>query len=129
MNARRAISLLRIFRKHTAFHLLKVFTFLFAWNYFAFRVELFDEEYERNHPVGSSDARTAAFSLPSLNWETFDKDNAPKAVKVEPFIFLTLLSRTPDEQFFFRPVISQHQIIRDKSPPFSPGCFTLPSTV
>ena len=111
--------MLRILRKHTALDLWKVFTLVFAWNYFSFRVELFDEEYEQNHPENTAGSQGSAFSLPSLNWETFDKDNAPKAVKVEPTVSLTLLSRTPDETFCFRVIPRQSELIRDKSPPSS----------
>ena len=116
-----ATPVMTTFRKHTALLLRawQIFTLVFAWNYFAFRVELFDDEYEQNHPAPTPASEGPAFSLPSLTWETFDKDNAPKAVRVEPVITLTLLAGTPDEQFHFRVIPRHYQLIRDKSPPSS----------
>src|SRR5258708_18792176 len=49
---------------------------LIALNYFAFRVELFKDEEVQNH-IQPSTADSIAPS--TLNWESFDKDNAPKA--------------------------------------------------
>ena len=46
---------------------------LLAFNYFAFQVELFDDEYEENHPAPTT---TCSITHPTLNWESFDKDNA-----------------------------------------------------
>jgi hypothetical protein len=88
--------------------------FLLATNYFAFQVELFEEEYEANHRRAST---TCSIASPTLTWESFDKENAPKAFIFDAgirtqFLFLLesdlstlLLSHTP-----FQPV-------RDKSPP------------
>jgi hypothetical protein len=86
-----------------------------AANYFAFQVELFEEEYEANHRQASTACSIGSLTL---TWESFDKENAPKAFVVDAdiriqFLFLfdsdpptLLLSHTP-----FQP-------IRDKSPPF-----------
>jgi hypothetical protein len=106
-----------ISRKYS--HLLRplwqVLSVLVACNYFAFRVELFRDEYEENHPNLSPG--TVSFSQPTLNWETFDKDNASTAftIKVDlRFIFITYIDcplRT--DQHTFEP----YSPIRDKSPP------------
>lgn len=87
---------------------------LVALNYFAFRVELFDDEYEQNHP---NHASVLTISLPSLNWESFDKDNAQQAFIVDAeitnlclFILPNKFEAQPDAFFPF-------SLIRDKSPP------------
>ena len=49
---------------------------LLASNYFAFQVELFEDEYEANHP---RTYETCSITQPTLTWESFDKENAPKA--------------------------------------------------
>ncbi len=85
-----------------------------AANYFAFQVELFDCEYEANHP---KQAERATVTSPSLTWESFDKDNAP-----QPFVFDALIRIEP---FFFLPPPVELQVpdvripavLRDKSPP------------
>ena len=96
----------------------KVFKFiamLIAMNYFAFRVELFDEEYDQNHPNHVSGA---ALSASSLNWETFDKDNAPQAFVIDAEIRIELLCFCADSfrQEFY--IDEPFQLIRDKSPPY-----------
>jgi len=91
---------------------------LVAFNYFAFRTELIEREYDDNHPQHYS---TLSITLPSLNWETFDKDNAPKAITIAvglhiDFLFnVQTVPKTPKESF------QPYQPIRDKSPP----CFFL----
>ncbi len=87
---------------------------LLASNYFAFQVELFEEEYEANHP---QPAGTVAFGAPTLNWESFDKDNAPKAFVFDAGLRVEFL-------FVFRSstvqVLPPHfpcEPVRDKSPP------------
>jgi hypothetical protein len=88
---------------------------LVATTYFAFRTELVEnerEEFALKCPVAG-----ATISSPTVNWETYDKDNAPKGQRLvptiiaEPLGFLAaakppVLSATPR----FHPV-------RDKSPP------------
>jgi len=113
------IFLLTLFSKNNTFLKLAVraLPIALACNYFAFRVELFEEEYEKNNPVSDVSTGQVTFSAPTLNWETFDKDNAPKAVKVEPWISLVLLAKAPEEVFYFRVIPRQYQLIRDKSPP------------
>jgi hypothetical protein len=92
----------------------RVVALLLSTNYFTFQVELFEEEYEANHRQAST---TCSIASPTLTWESFDKENAPKAFVVDAdirirFLFLfdsdpptLLLSHTP------------FQLIRDKSPP------------
>ena len=89
---------------------------ILACNYFAFQVEIFDDEYEANHPQHH---RGSSILSPTLTWESFDKDNAP-----QPFVFDALI--TIEYAGRLAPVLSapatpqQHyRDIRDKSPPFS----------
>ena len=86
-----------------------------AVNYFAFRVELFEEEYESNSPKLPD---RLSYSKYSTNWETFDKDNAPKAfsfsgeAKIE---FICFTEREPRE------ILESYgpcEPVRDKSPPY-----------
>ena len=85
-----------------------------ACNYFAFQVELFDSEYEANHPRL---AQAPSFSSPSLTWESFDKENASQAFVFDADIQIQFLF-----QFRFEPLTSllphtQYHPVRDKSPP------------
>lgn len=98
--------------------LWRAVSLLVACNYFAFRTELFSEEYEHNHPENSGPSHQVSINLPSLNWETFDKDNAPKAINVTPWISLTLLGNLPGESLPCKVVPGAWQLIRDKSPPY-----------
>ena len=88
---------------------------LIAMNYFAFRVELFPDEYEDNHPGATN---VPSLTQYSVNWESFDKDNAPQAFVFEPATGIGYLYRVCE----VRPGISSdyrtpHRV-RDKSPPF-----------
>ncbi len=89
-----------------------------ASNYFAFQVELFDAEYEENHPTSSGNTSgTCTISASSLTWESFDKDNAPQAFVVDACVTLVCFLRLPEETAppdVIRPSIER---IRDKSPP------------
>ena len=87
---------------------------LLAANYFTFQIEPFEEEYEAAH--GTRDGK-CAFSLPTLTWESFDKENASEAFVCDAcitleFLFLLVSDPTPS----FLPHL-QYQPIRDKSPP------------
>jgi hypothetical protein len=105
---------------HRRRSLSQLLAVLIACNYFAFRVELFPDENEDNHP--GLFTGVASFTQPALNWETFDKDNAPKAftILVDPqIIFITIFeSPLQTDRYTFEP----YQPVRDKSPPpvFSP---------
>jgi hypothetical protein len=98
-----------------------VFSFvatLVAINYFAFRVELFEDENAANHPGGF--AKAVTLTLPTLNWETFDKDNAPQAIIVDPEIkieFLSLVGVQPPQYWV---LLQSSDPVRDKSPPINP---------
>ena len=92
----------------------RLLALLVACNYFAFRTELFESEYNENHPFHYT---TSSITLPSLNWETFDKDNAPKAFTIVlghqiEFLFTIHVIRKP-VQHSYQP----YQPVRDKSPP------------
>jgi hypothetical protein len=88
--------------------------FLLSVNYFCFQVEVFEEEYEANHPAQTG---SAALSSPSLTWESFDKDQAP-----QPFVFdaATTFERLATLEEPSSPIPPAHtpkDPIRDKSPP------------
>ena len=114
----------KLFKQHTATWKLgwRVLALLLAFNYFSFRVELFKDEDEQNHPVVDPCTHQTSISPSTLNWETFDKDNAPKAITIHPDvpIELFLVVHCPPQVFqhFFQP----YQPVRDKSPP--PGLFS-----
>jgi len=90
---------------------------LIACNYLAFRVELFEDEYENNHPTIDPYSHEISYTPPTINWETFDKDNAPKAITIQPFLSLTNLFTLPGESLPRTVISLTQQIIRDKSPP------------
>lgn len=115
--------MLGILRNHTIpkYLLWKGLALLLAANYFAFRTELFSEEYEQNHPATLTDVVQPSFTLLTLNWETFDKDNAPKAIRVEPFIALQFVRRLPEEPVPQLIYSRQPRSILDKSPPPAPS--------
>ena len=97
--------------RSTFFHSL---SFLIACNYFAFRIELFDDEYETTHPALPYEI---SFTVSSLNWEAFDKDNASAAFVIHPeteILFLCFATDTPVSEI---PDLQPFEIIRDKSPP------------
>jgi hypothetical protein len=83
--------------------------------FFLFQTELDHEEYLRNHRPLSSGPSIAA---PSLNWETFDKQNAPKAfvVTIDRGGFCLVMPYT-NRRIHLPPAVSIHPV-RDKSPPF-----------
>ena len=87
---------------------------ILACNYFAFQVELFDAEYEENHPAPVT---SSAVSSPTLTWESFDKDGALEAfvlnacLRIECVVILPLPPPAP-------PVAAPPStLVRDKSPP------------
>ncbi len=99
----------------------QVLALILACDYLAFRVELFSDEYEKFHPAVEPYSHQTTLTLSTLNWETFDKDNAPKAVSivVDPRIelFLCVTASPSFNQPFFEP----YNPIRDKSPPLRPS--------
>jgi hypothetical protein len=95
---------------------LRVLPLLLALNYFAFRVELCEEENLQHHPERGAGC---SLTMPSVDWETFDKENAPEALVVDASIGFELVGpviaprREPFQ--YFRPF----RLIQDKSPPAS----------
>lgn len=92
----------------------KLVALILATNYFAFQVELFEEEYEANHPKKYD---SCSITQPTLTWESFDKENAPQAFVFDAGIqsqFLFLLEREPVALHL---PFAQYQPIHDKSPP------------
>jgi hypothetical protein len=82
--------------------------------FFLFQTELDHEEYQRNHRQLAAGPSIAA---PSLTWETFDKQNAPKAFVVtvdKGYSCLVVLHA--DAGLLLPPSVSLHPV-RDKSPP------------
>ncbi len=92
----------------------RIVALVLAANYFAFQVELFEEEYEANHPQAYG---APSVTQPTLTWESFDKDNAPQAFVCDANIRIELLFVLCVPAF--RPPLAfpQYQPVRDKSPP------------
>ena len=88
-----------------------------ACNYFAFRTELFTEEYEDNHPPCDPYSHLLSLSLPTLTWETFDKDNAPKAFCFQALTLIICISLFVCPRQIVPVSCYPQQLIRDKSPP------------
>ena len=111
----------KLFREHTVTWKIgwRAFALLLAINYFSFRVELFEEEDQQNHPVIDPCTHQTSISPSTLNWETFDKDNAPKAITIHPDVqielFVVVNCPLKVSQHFWEP----YQPVRDKSPPLN----------
>jgi hypothetical protein len=97
-----------------AYRLIALFL---AADYFAFQVELFDDEYEANHPRTSG---KNSITGPVFTWESFDKENAPQAFTVDPCIEIRPLFSVIDEPALPSPPVIPRAPVRDKSPPL-PG--------
>lgn len=85
-------------------------------NYFAFQVELFDAEYEANHPTPTL-AGTHSLSSPTVTWESFDKQNAPEAFVLNPILPIEPVGFIPVPHQTGQQPNPQYQPVRDKSPP------------
>jgi hypothetical protein len=92
----------------------QLIAFLLAANYFAFQVELFDDEYEANHPRTSA---TSSITGPVFTWESFDKDNAPPAFVVDPCREIRPLFTVIAEPALPGTPAAPRVPARDKSPP------------
>jgi len=92
----------------------KFTAFVLATNYFCFQVEIFEDEYEANHP---KPYETSSITQPSLNWESFDKENAPKAFVFDAEIRLHVLFVLHSPRVRLPLPELQYQPVRDKSPP------------
>lgn len=91
---------------------------LLAGNYFAFQVELFEEEFEQNQPLCDF-SHELRFTSPTLNWESFDKTNAPQAFTLNPDFRIFVLFEIPSPTNQSIPAQRPFSDIRDKSPPLS----------
>ncbi|HTY58779.1 MAG TPA: hypothetical protein VMF59_08165 [Bacteroidota bacterium] len=92
----------------------RIIGLVLAANYFAFQVELFDDEYEANHPRVSE---KCSFTGPVFTWESFDKENAPEAFVVDPCIEIRpLFIVFTDDRLSLPPALFRNRIL-DKSPP------------
>ena len=103
-----------MFSPRLTFNIYYATAFIVALTYFGFRTELFDNENVENHaacPNGVS------FARPSLNWESFDKDNAPQAFTVGVETRTEFISSSPEFRAFEVPEFPSSNPIRDKSPP------------
>lgn len=89
---------------------------LLATNYFAFQVEVFEEEYEANHRSVSPDP---AIGSPTVTWESFDKTNAPKAFVFNAEVSIILLLNLEHLSTPFLAPRIPVGLVRDKSPPLS----------
>ena len=85
-----------------------------AFTYFGFQAEVFEEEYEANHPQPTNDC---AISSPSLTWESFDKNNAPQPFVFDADIRFQCLLLFVPQAYTSSPYFEPFQLIRDKSPP------------
>jgi len=99
-------------------HLLHLFRLAVAVTlaivYFLFQTEPFEEEYKASHPVSTG---AASLSTPSVNWESFDKTNAPQAFTFDAGVSSVPLGVVADAEpvrNIFRPPVHP---VRDKSPP------------
>lgn len=92
----------------------KLVALVLATNYFAFQVELFEEEYEANHP---KTFESCSITKSTLSWESFDKENAPEAFVFDAGIRSEFLFLLEQEPVALHLPFAQYQPIRDKSPP------------
>ncbi len=92
----------------------KFVALLLASNYFFFQVELFEDEYQANHPKKYD---TCSLTQPSITWESFDKENAPKAFVVDAQIRIHVLFLLHSQPYTLPLPELQYQPVRDKSPP------------
>lgn len=85
-----------------------------AITYFLFQVEPFEDEYRESHPAHMDGW---SLSKPTLNWESFDKTNAPKAFVVDPVVPPVLVAIIDRADREIDPLICPARPVRDKSPP------------
>jgi hypothetical protein len=98
--------------RRSTFHALVAL--LLATNYFAFQAEVFEEEYENNHPERPEGL---AFTHSGLSWESFDKENAPQALVFDAGIRIDVLFTLPPVVLPPACTEQPRQPVRDKSPP------------
>lgn len=97
----------------------KILLFVVALNYCAFRVEIFEDENRENHPVIPAGL---AYTAISLNWETFDKNNAPEAFAFDAIVAIEPLFQISQPPQLNNIPYEREELVRDKSPP--PSAFT-----
>lgn len=100
--------------------MLPVVALILAVNYFSFRTEIFRGEMEANDDIVDILGEFGSISNSALNWETFDKDNAPKAFVCTPVMPMQLLYVVSPIRFSRHPLLTFSHPVRDKSPPASP---------
>jgi hypothetical protein len=102
-------------RRHIRFTLLHgVVAIILACNYFAFQVELFEDEYEASH--GKPD-QSSSLAGPLLTWESVDKDYVQEPFVFDAIVQFDLLFTIPSESRAPEwPGVEFHPV-RDKSPP------------
>ena len=100
----------------TKYFLHTLLSLILAVNFLAFQVELFETEYEANHPTPIS--ATSLSSL-TLTWESFDKNNATKAFVFDAGIRTECILTLGFPLFIYSVTEQPLQPIRDKSPPTS----------
>jgi hypothetical protein len=93
-----------------------VVALVLACTYFAFRTEIYEEEYDANHHIVSTEP---AINASTLNWETFDKENAPKAFVFCAEVVLQILYKAPPPVIPIYTVRVEDDLVRDKSPPLA----------
>jgi hypothetical protein len=76
-----------------------------------------EEEFENNNPLIDPFIHQTLLSRPTLNWEKFDKDNAPKAFVFLPPIRTITVETIEPSIILFNAIYQPYQPIRDKSPP------------
>lgn len=92
----------------------KIVALMLATIYFAFQVELFEDEYEANHPTGDGSSEVGSHCL---SWESIDKDDAAEPYVFDALIALHALFEIPSEATApFIELVDAHPV-RDKSPP------------
>ena len=87
---------------------------LLAGTFFAFQAELFDEEYEANHPPTEA---TPSITAPTTTWESFDKDNVLQAFVLDAGVRIECIVMLPPLPAVESPAAPPCQLVRDKSPP------------
>jgi hypothetical protein len=94
--------------------LRNVLALLLALNFFAFQIELFDEEYEANHPDFDG---SLVYTVSGITWESFDKENAPEAFVFDAGLHIEFLFLLHSPHLVLPTANPQFQPVRDKSPP------------
>jgi hypothetical protein len=99
--------------------LARLTALILAFTYFSFRTEIFSQEFEQNSIEPVAETGRCVITLPATNWESFDKDNAPKAFRIDPCLPLGVIAAVPAEVLPLAVVTEPAFILRDKSPPLA----------